>query len=68
MDDTSIIEKFYDVLIRGAICIALANKSGIEHGDFKPSLTVSDLLQTPKGKDLAHWIDIVKVIKKEVIS
>jgi len=66
LDDTSFIEKFYDVLIQGAVCLALANKSRIEHSGV--SFIVSDLLQAPKGKELEHWMDIVRVIKKEVIS
>jgi len=66
LGDTSFIEKFYDVLIHGAVCLALAHKSIIEHSDG--GFTISDLLQAPKGKELDRWMDIVRVIKKEVIS
>lgn len=71
-DDTPIIEQFHDILVQGALYLALAAQALIERGrefqvndngiGFHPP-TVSELLATQYQKEIDNWYDKCKLIK-----
>jgi hypothetical protein len=71
-EDTPIIEQFHDILVQGALYLALGAQALIERGrefnvqdngiGFTPP-TVSELLNTQYQKELDNWHDKCKIIK-----
>lgn len=71
-DDTPIIEEFHNILVQGALYLALAAQALIERGrefqitdngiGFTPP-TISELLNTQYSSELKSWEDRVKFIK-----
>jgi hypothetical protein len=71
-EDTPIIEQFHDVLVQGALYLALGAQALIERGrefqiqdngiGFTPP-TISELLNTQHTKEMDSWYDKVKLIK-----
>lgn len=74
-EDTQFVEQFHDVLVQGALYLALAAQSLIERGrefqvndngvGFTPP-TISELLNTQYSKELDNWYDKVGRIKKSL--
>lgn len=74
-EDTPIIEQFHDILVQGALYLALGAQSLIERGrefqiqdngiGFTPP-TISELLNTQYQKEMDNWYDKVKMIKKNM--
>lgn len=71
-DDTPIIEQFHDVLVQGALYLALGAQALIERGrefqvndngiGFTPP-SISELLNTQYKSEMDNWWDKVKLIK-----
>jgi hypothetical protein len=71
-EDTPIIEQFHDVLVQGALYLALGAQALIERGrefnvqdngiGFTPP-TISDLLNTQYTNEMTNWYEKVKLIK-----
>jgi hypothetical protein len=76
-EDTSIIEQFHDVLVQGALYLALGAQALIERGrefnvqdngiGFTPP-TISELLNTQYTQEMNNWYDKVKLIKVNMRS
>jgi hypothetical protein len=74
-EDTMIIEQFHDVLVQGALYLALGAQALLQRGaefqlndngiGFTPP-TVSELLNSQYNKEMDNWWDKVKVIKKSM--
>lgn len=75
LEDTSFIDQFFDILVRGATIYALASKALIERGrefqitdnglSFNPP-TVSEMLNTQYNTVLANYWDQLKYIKNSM--
>jgi hypothetical protein len=71
-EDTPIIEQFHDILVQGALYLALGAQALIERGrefnvqdngiGFTPP-TVSELLSTQYQKELDNWYEKAKLLK-----
>lgn len=71
-EDTPIIEQFHDILVQGALYLALGAQALIERGrefqvndngiGFTPP-TISELLNTQYSKEMDAWYDKAKMIK-----
>lgn len=71
-EDTPIIEQFHDVLVQGALYLALGAQALIERGrefqvndngiGFTPP-TISEMLNTQYAKEMDNWYDKAKMIK-----
>lgn len=74
-DDTEIIAQFHDVIVQGAAIMALASKALLERGrefnitdnslNFQPP-TVSELLNSQYGTEIANNFEKVKYIKNSM--
>lgn len=75
-EDTPIMEQFHDVLVQGALYLALGAQALIERGrefqindngtGFTPP-TISELLNTQYQKEMDAWWDKVKTIKHSMV-
>ena len=76
-DDSPIIEQFHDILVQGALYLALGAQALIERGreftindngiGFTPPQQ-SELLNTQYAKELDNWLDKARQIKKNMCA
>lgn len=74
-DQTDFVQQFHNILVQGAVLMALSSKALIEKGsefslsdqgvDFKPP-SVADLLQTEWSTELSNHFEKIKLIKQNM--